>query len=54
MLNRFLGHSTLDMVKNYVEIYGGDLKKDYDRFSALDQAKASAEPQGRQSLKMRK
>ncbi|MDR2753693.1 MAG: tyrosine-type recombinase/integrase [Oscillospiraceae bacterium] len=52
-LQKILGHSTLDMVKNYVEIYGGDLKKDYDRFSSLDQAKASAEPQGRQSLKMR-
>lgn len=38
-LQKILGHSTLDMVKNYVAIYGGDLKRDYDRFSLLDKAK---------------
>ena len=38
-LQKILGHSTLDMVKNYVAIYGGDLKRDYDRFSLLDNAR---------------
>lgn len=37
-LQKVLGHSTLDMVKNYVAIYGGDLKRDYDKFSLLDRA----------------
>lgn len=37
-LQKILGHSTLDMVKNYVSIYGGDLKRDYDKFSLLDRA----------------
>ena len=53
-LQKILGHSTLDMVKNYVAIYGGDLKRDYDRYSLLDQAKASSEPQKGQHVKMRK
>lgn len=37
-LQKILGHSTLDMVKNYVAIYGGDLKRDFDKFSLLDRA----------------
>ena len=53
-LQKILGHSTLDMVKNYVSIYGGDLKRDYDRYSLLDQAKASSEPQRGQRMKMGK
>jgi len=53
-LQKILGHSSLDMVKNYVAIYGGDLKRDYDRYSLLDQAKASSEPQTGQRIKMRK
>jgi len=53
-LQKILGHSTLDMVKNYVAIYGGDLKRDYDRYSLLDQAKASSEPKAGQRIKMRK
>jgi integrase/recombinase XerD len=53
-LQKILGHSTLDMVKNYVAIYGGDLKRDYDRYSLLDQAKASSQPQSGQRVKMRK
>jgi len=40
-LQKILGHSTLDMVKNYVAIYGGDLKRDFDKFSVLDQVKQS-------------
>ncbi|MDR3313016.1 MAG: tyrosine-type recombinase/integrase [Oscillospiraceae bacterium] len=53
-LQKILGHSTLDMVKNYVAIFGGDLKRDYDRFSALDQARATSEERRGQSIKMRK
>ena len=53
-LQKILGHSTLDMVKQYVAIFGGDLKRDYDRFSALDQARASSEDRRGQTIKMRK
>jgi hypothetical protein len=53
-LQKILGHSTLDMVKNYMAIYGGDLKRDYDRYSLLDQARASSEPQTGQRIEMRK
>jgi integrase/recombinase XerD len=53
-LQKILGHSTLDMVKNYVAIYGADLKKDYDQYSLFDRAKAAAEPEHRQSMKMKK
>lgn len=38
-LQKILGHSTLDMVKQYVAIFGGDLKRDYERFSVLDKIK---------------
>jgi len=38
-LQKILGHSTLDMVKQYVAMFGGDLKRDFERFSVLDQAR---------------
>ena len=53
-LQKVLGHSTLDMVKQYVAIYGADLKRDYERHSVLDQAQASMGPEHKQSIKMRK
>jgi integrase/recombinase XerD len=40
-LQKILGHSTLDMVKNYVAIYGSDLKRDYEQYSLLDTVTAS-------------
>ena len=42
-LQKVLGHSTLDMVKQYVNLYSADLKRDYDQFSLFDRAKASSE-----------
>jgi hypothetical protein len=42
------------MVKNYVAIYGGDLKRDYDKFSLLDQARANSEKIKGQRIRMKK
>ena len=53
-LQKVLGHSTLDMVKQYVAIYSADLKRDYDQFSLFDRAKASSEQHKTQQVKMRK
>lgn len=35
-LQKILGHSTLDVVKEYVAIFGSDLQKDFDKFSPLE------------------
>ena len=35
-LQKILGHSSMDMVKNYVEMFDEDLKKDFETFNPLD------------------
>jgi len=35
-LQKILGHSSIDMVKNYVEMFSDDLQKDFDIFNPLD------------------
>lgn len=35
-LQTLLGHSTLDMTRHYVNLYGLDLKRDYERLNPLD------------------
>lgn len=35
-LQKLLGHTTLEMTKIYVELYGNDLQKDYNKFNPLD------------------
>lgn len=41
-LQKILGHSSLDMTKNYVKLSTSDLQKDFDRFNPLDNIKKSA------------
>lgn len=36
-LQKILGHSSLDVVKEYVEMFTNDLQKDFDKFNALEQ-----------------
>ena len=35
-LQKLLGHSNLDIVKEYVNMFGRDLTKDYTSFNPLD------------------
>jgi integrase/recombinase XerD len=41
-LQKILGHSSLDMTRKYVKLYGEDLKEDYDKFSPLDSTRRAA------------
>ena len=42
VLQHILGHSTLDMTKNYVKITTSVMAKDFDKFNPLDNIKRSA------------
>lgn len=35
-LQKMLGHSTLDMTRNYVNLFAVDLKEGFDEYSPLD------------------
>ena len=35
-LQKILGHSSVEMVKNYVEMFSDDLQKDFEIFNPLD------------------
>lgn len=54
-LQKILGHSTLDMVKEYLALYGNDLKRDYEKFSVLDRVKSeNSNNSATQRIKMKK
>lgn len=38
-LQKILGHSDLEIIKNYVDMFTNDLQKDFDRFNPLEQMK---------------
>jgi len=52
-LKSILGHSSIDIVKEYAEMFGSDLKRNFDRFNPLDNFGEQKEI-GRQSIKMSK
>lgn len=41
-LQKILGHSTLNMTQKYVRLFGEDLKRDYESYSALDNIKKNS------------
>ena len=49
-LQKVLGHSSLDMTRRYVKLYGEDIKEDYDKYNPLDTIKRS----GRRTQTVRK
>ena len=38
-LQAILGHSTMDMTRRYVNLYGQDIQKDFNRFNPLNNLK---------------
>lgn len=36
-LQKMLGHSSLEMVREYVNMFGKDVRRDYDRYNPLDE-----------------
>ncbi|MBQ7938463.1 MAG: hypothetical protein IJ283_08250 [Oscillospiraceae bacterium] len=38
-LHMLMGHSTLDMTRHYVNLYGADLSRDIERLNPLDNIK---------------
>ena len=42
VLQKILGHSSLDMTRKYVKLFSEDIKEDFDRYSPLDTIKRNA------------
>ena len=41
-LQKMLGHSSLEMTRNYVNLFTSDIKKDFDKFNPLDNIRRSS------------
>jgi len=48
-LQKILGHNSIEIVKHYVNMYGGDLKNNFDVFNPLDNI--SPPKKGRTAIK---
>jgi len=53
-LQKLLGHSSLDVVKEYVNMFGADLKAQYDTFNPLESMYRSQGLETKTALSMRK
>ena len=53
-LKSILGHSSLEIVKEYVNMFGGDLKKDFDKFNPLENMKSVFAEREREAIRMKK
>ena len=52
-LQKILGHSSLDMVKEYVNIFGADLKEQFDAYNPLENVYRSQNLESKTALKMK-
>jgi len=50
-LQKLLGHRSMEMVRNYVEMFNDDLKRDYNSFNPLDNF---AKARNKEVIKMKK
>ena len=53
-LQKILGHSSLEMVRKYVNMFGDDLQRDFDRFNPLDNYLGNAGKDGKIPMRPRK
>ncbi|MCL2106853.1 MAG: tyrosine-type recombinase/integrase [Oscillospiraceae bacterium] len=53
-LQKILGHSSLDMVRKYVNMFSDDLRRDFDSFNPLDNYLGAADKGDRISMRVRK
>ena len=51
-LQKILGHSSLEMVKEYVNIFGTDLKSQFDKYNPLENIYEANNMKGKKSIKM--
>lgn len=50
-LKSILGHSSIDIVKEYADMFGADLKRDFDEFNPLDNF-SEYKAEGKKSIRM--
>ena len=53
-LQKLLGHSSLDVVKEYVNIFGADLKEQFDHFNPLENVYRSQNLESKTALSMKR
>ena len=53
-LQKLLGHSSLDVVKEYVNIFGADLKEQFDQFNPLENVYRSQNLESKTALSMKR
>lgn len=53
-LQKLLGHSSLDVVKEYVNMFGADLKKQFDEFNPLESMYRSQNLEAKTALSMKR
>jgi len=53
-LQKLLGHSSLDVVKEYVNIFGADLKEQFDHFNPLENVYRSQNLEEKTALRMKR
>jgi len=53
-LQKLLGHSSLEIVKEYVNIFGADLKAQYDTFNPLESMYQALNLEAKKALGMKR